>query len=125
METERTNETEKINEIEQTQRQESIPQILEYIENASCDIFELIKEQKYKESAEKLEKALFKMRKIFYLLQNYEKNDLQKISRKIHEIKEKFQILKRYYEIMVNIENEAMENSFKKIKGGSIVNKKT
>jgi tRNA nucleotidyltransferase/poly(A) polymerase len=125
METERTNETEKINEIEQTQKQESIPQILEYIEKASCDIFELIKEQKYKESAEKLEKALFKMRKIFYLLQNYEKNDLQKISRKIHEIKEKFQILKRYYEIMVNIENEAMENSFKKIKGGSIVNKKT
>jgi tRNA nucleotidyltransferase/poly(A) polymerase len=125
METERTNETEKINEIEQTQRQESIPQILEYIEKASCDIFELIKEQKYKESAEKLEKALFKMRKIFYLLQNYEKNDLQKISKKIHEVKEKFQILKRYYEIMVNIENEAMENSFKKIKGGSIVNKKT
>jgi tRNA nucleotidyltransferase/poly(A) polymerase len=125
METERTNETEKINQIEQNQRQESIPQILEYIEKASCDIFELIKEQKYKESAEKLEKALFKMRKIFYLLQNYEKNDLQKISRKIHEIKEKFQILKRYYEIMVNIENEAMENSFKKIKGGSIVNKKT
>jgi tRNA nucleotidyltransferase/poly(A) polymerase len=125
METERTNETEKINQIEQTQKQESIPQILEYIEKASCDIFELIKEQKYKESAEKLEKALFKMRKIFYLLQNYEKNDLQKISRKIHEIKEKFQILKRYYEIMVNIENEAMENSFKKIKGGSIVNKKT
>ncbi|MFZ8803773.1 MAG: hypothetical protein ACO2PO_12435 [Candidatus Calescibacterium sp.] len=125
METERTNETEKINEIEQTQKQESIPQILEYIEKASCDIFELIKEQKYKESAEKLEKALFKMRKIFYLLQNYEKNDLQKISKKLHEIKEKFQILKRYYEIMVNIENEAMENSFKKIKGGSIVNKKT
>jgi tRNA nucleotidyltransferase/poly(A) polymerase len=125
METERTNETEKINEIEQTQKQESIPQILEYIEKASCDIFELIKEQKYKESAEKLEKALFKMRKIFYLLQNYEKNDLQKISKKLHEVKEKFQILKRYYEIMVNIENEAMENSFKKIKGGSIVNKKT
>jgi hypothetical protein len=125
METERTNETEKINEIEQTQKQESIPQILEYIEKASCDIFELIKEQKYKESAEKLEKALFKMRKIFYLLQNYEKNDLQKISKKIHEVKERFQILKRYYEIMVNIENEAMENSFKKIKGGSIVNKKT
>jgi len=125
METERTNETEKINEIEQTQRQESIPQILEYIEKASCDIFELIKEQKYKESAEKLEKALFKMRKIFYLLQNYEKNDLQRISKKLHEVKEKFQILKRYYEIMVNIENEAMENSFKKIKGGSIVNKKT
>lgn len=125
METERTNETEKINEIEQTQRQESIPQILEYIEKASCDIFELIKEQKYKESAEKLEKALFKMRKIFYLLQNYEKNDLQRISKKLHEVKERFQILKRYYEIMVNIENEAMENSFKKIKGGSIVNKKT
>jgi tRNA nucleotidyltransferase/poly(A) polymerase len=125
METERTNETEKINEIEQTQKQESIPQILEYIEKASCDIFELIKEQKYKESAEKLEKALFKMRKIFYLLQNYEKNDLQKISKKLHEVKERFQILKRYYEIMVNIENEAMENSFKKIKGGSIVNKKT
>jgi tRNA nucleotidyltransferase/poly(A) polymerase len=125
METERTNETEKINEIEQTQKQESIPQILEYIEKESCYIFELIKEQKYKESAEKLEKALFKMRKIFYLLQNYEKNDLQKISKKIHEVKEKFQILKRYYEIMVNIENEAMENSFKKIKGGSIVNKKT
>jgi tRNA nucleotidyltransferase/poly(A) polymerase len=125
METERTNETEKINEIEQTQRQESIPQILEYIEKASCDIFELIKEQKYKESAEKLEKALFKMRKIFYLLPNYEKNDLQRISKKLHEVKERFQILKRYYEIMVNIENEAMENSFKKIKGGSIVNKKT
>jgi tRNA nucleotidyltransferase/poly(A) polymerase len=125
METERTNETEKINEIEQTQKQESIPQILEYIEKASCDIFELIKEQKYKESAEKLEKVLFKMRKIFYLLQNYEKNDLQKISKKLHEVKERFQILKRYYEIMVNIENEAMENSFKKIKGGSIVNKKT
>jgi len=125
METERTNETEKINEIEQTQRQESIPQILEYIEKASCDIFELIKEQKYKESAEKLEKALLKMRKIFYLLQNYEKNDLQRISKKLHEVKERFQILKRYYEIMVNIENEAMENSFKKIKGGSIVNKKT
>ncbi len=125
METERTNETEKINEIEQTQKQESIPQILEYIEKASCDIFELIKEQKYKESAEKLEKALFKMRKIFYLLQNYEKNDLQRISKKLHEVKEKFQILKRYYEIMLNIENEAMENSFKKIKGGSIVNKKT
>jgi tRNA nucleotidyltransferase/poly(A) polymerase len=125
METERTNETEKINEIEQTQRQESIPQILEYIEKASCDIFELIKEQKYKESAEKLEKALFKMRKIFYLLPNYEKNDLQRISKKLHEVKERFQILKRYYEIMVNIENESMENSFKKIKGGSIVNKKT
>ncbi len=125
METEKINEAEKISEIEKIQKQESVPEILEYIEKAACDIFELIKEQKYKDSAEKLEKTLFKMRKIFYLLQNYEKNDLQKISKKLHEVKEKFQILKRYYEIMVNIENENMKNSFKKIKGGSIVNKKT
>jgi hypothetical protein len=94
METERTNETEKINEIEQTQRQESIPQILEYIEKASCDIFELIKEQKYKESAEKLEKALFKMRKIFYLLQNYEKTTYKKYQEKSMRSKKNSKYLK-------------------------------
>jgi ribosome-binding ATPase YchF (GTP1/OBG family) len=110
---------------EQRKESESVYDILDYIELISSDVFELIKEQKHKESAEKLEKALFKTKKIIYLLQNYGKDDLKNIAKKIQKIKEKLTILKRYYEIMTSIESEAIANSFKGIKEGSIVNRKT
>jgi len=68
---------------------------------------------------------LFKTKKIIYLLQNYGKDDLKNIAKKIQKIKEKLNILKRYYEIMTSIESESLTNSFKGIKEGSIVNRKT
>jgi NTP pyrophosphatase (non-canonical NTP hydrolase) len=109
----------------QKKESESIYDILDYVELISSEVFELIKEQKHKESAEKLEKALFRTKKIIYLLQNYGKEDLKNIAKKLQKIKEKLTILKRYYEIMTSIESEALTNSFKGIKEGSIVNRKT
>jgi ribosome-binding ATPase YchF (GTP1/OBG family) len=109
----------------QKKESESIYDILDYVELISSEVFELIKEQKHKESAEKLEKALFRTKKIIYLLQNYEKDDLKNIAKKLQKIKEKLTILKRYYEIMTSIESESLTNSFKGIKEGSIVNRKT
>jgi NTP pyrophosphatase (non-canonical NTP hydrolase) len=109
----------------QKKESESIYDILDYVELISSEVFELINEQKHKESAEKLEKALFRTKKIIYLLQNYGKDDLKNIAKKLQKIKEKLTILKRYYEIMTSIESESLTNSFKGIKEGSIVNRKT
>lgn len=95
--------------------------ILEEVRKISEETFILVKDGKFKESSEKLEKALFKMLKLLYMQPTHDKklikNELRKISLK-------FNILKRYFELVWQIENEANKISSKDISSGSICNKK-
>ncbi len=94
--------------------------LLEEIEDLQRKIFQLVKEQKHKESAEELEKILHKFQRLLFVDLRY---DL-KLKGKILKLKTLFSILKRYYELMLIINNEANKVSVNSIEPGTLVKRK-
>lgn len=95
--------------------------ILKEVSKISDDIFTLVRDGNFKESSEKLEKAMFKMLKLLYLHPNSNKTE---IKNELKNISMKFNILRRYFELILQIETEANSIFSKEIKSGSICNRK-
>ncbi|MCS7213923.1 MAG: hypothetical protein NZ927_06890 [Candidatus Calescibacterium sp.] len=95
--------------------------ILKEVSKISDDIFILARDGNFKESSEKLEKAMFKMLKLLYLHPNSNKEE---IKNELKNISMKFNILRRYFELILQIETEANTILSKEIKSGSICNRK-
>lgn len=95
--------------------------ILQEVEKISNETFILVKDGKFKESSERLEKALFKMLKLIHLQPSQDKTI---IKNKLKKISLKFNILKRYFELVWQIESEANKISLKDISSGTICNRK-
>lgn len=91
------------------------------IHELSAEIFSLVKDGKFKESSEKLEKALHMMTKLFYL---QPPRNRERIKNELKVISKKFSILKRYFELVWQIETEANQIFSKNISSGSICNRK-
>lgn len=95
--------------------------ILQEVQKISDETFILAKDGKFKESSERLEKALFKMLKLIHMQPSQDKNI---IKNELKKISLKFNILKRYFELVWQIENEANRISLKDISAGSVCNRK-
>lgn len=112
------------NKEEEKRKEQSLNEILEDIMKDGEKVFLLVKEEKHKESAQELEKILFKMKKALITPpKNYE--EMKKAKENLEKIKTNFEVLKKYYELVSLIWNEANAVSSKNFKHGSIVNKMT
>lgn len=101
--------------------QDEFEEIISEVKSISSEVFELIRDRKFKESSEKLESAFFKMAKLLYI----RPKDIERAKKELREISQKFEILKRYFEIILNINQEANAIAAEKIKTGSICNRRT
>ncbi len=102
----------------------SITELLTDILTSSERIFSLIEKDKHKESADELEKVLFKMKKAMFLSPR-NPEEVEKAKESLEKIKMKFEVLKRYYELITLIWNEANSVSAKEFKQGTLVNRLT
>ena len=102
----------------------NITELLTDILMSSERIFSLVENDKHKESADELEKVLFKMKKAMFLTPR-SPEEVEKARENLEKIKMKFEVLRRYYELITLIWNEANTISTKELKQGTLVNRLT
>ena len=105
-------------------RPSGITELLADILTSSERIFSLIEKDKHKESADELEKVLFKMKKAMFITPK-NPEEIERAKESLEKIKMKFEVLRRYYELITLIWDEANSVSSKEFKQGTLVNKLT